>query len=104
MRAREQTSGLGGMDALTSERLDEETVDHVDLLLQGFQGLERFAELHGGTLAFRTPVILIDAVAEEDDSEALREGFSRRGISKSAERFKPGKRHGAPRTPQHGAA
>ena len=38
-----QTAGLGGMNALARERLDVETVDHVDLLFEGFEGGEGLA-------------------------------------------------------------
>ena len=43
MRARQQASGLPGVNALTRQRLYVEAIDHIDLLLQRLQRLQRFA-------------------------------------------------------------
>ena len=63
MFARQKGTGLGGMDTLVGQGLDEQAVNDIDLLLQWFQRLERLAELHVGAGAFGAPVILIDAAA-----------------------------------------
>ncbi len=39
VRAGEQAAGLRGVNALAGQRLDEQAVDHVDLLLQRLQRL-----------------------------------------------------------------
>ena len=104
VRARQQAAGLGGMDALAGQRLDIEAVDHIDLLLERLQRLQRLAELHVGALAFGAPMILVDAAAQEHHAEALGEVGGRGRIGQGVDRFQPGQRHGAAGAAQHGAA
>ena len=99
-----QASGLPGVNALPGQRLDEKTIDHVDLLLQRLQRLQRLAELHGGALALGAPMIFVDAVAQEDDAKALWERGRRRRVGQGVKRFKPRQGHGAARAAKHGAA
>src|SRR5437762_1908134 len=65
--AREQTSGLRRMTSLRRRCFIEETVDDIDLLLERLERHQRFAELHFIARALCVPMILIDAIAEEDD-------------------------------------
>src|SRR5947209_3669585 len=89
------------MNALTSKGLYIETVDHIDLLLQRFKRLQRFAELHGSALAFGAPMIFIDAIPQENDAEPLRECSRGRSIRERVQRFKPGQSHGAANTSKY---
>jgi hypothetical protein len=66
-----------GMNALAGERLDVETINHVDLLFERLQGRQRLAEFHGGALAFGAPVILVNAIAQENDAKTLGESGRR---------------------------
>ena len=89
MRPREQAASLPGVDALARERLDVKTVDHVDLLLQWLQRLQRFAELHGSALAFRAPMIFVDAVPQKDYAKSFRKLRGSRGASQCLQRLQP---------------
>ena len=74
VRAGQQTAGLGGMNSLPRERLDVETINHVDLLFERLQGRQRLREFHGRALALGAPVIFVNAIAQEDDAKTLGEG------------------------------
>jgi hypothetical protein len=65
------------MNALAGKRVDVETVDYVDLFLEGFEGRQRLRELHVGALALGAPVILVNATTQEDDAKTLGEGGGR---------------------------
>ena len=93
-RAGEQAAGLRGVNALAGGALVEQAVDHVDLVLQRLQRRQGLAELHVGARALGAPVILVHAVAHEQDAEALREGGRRRGVGERGQRFEPRQRHG----------
>ena len=75
------------------------------LLFSGSSGESDLAELHVGARAFRTPVILVDAAAEEDHAEPFREhGGGPVVAALGGERFEPGQRHGDPGAAKDGAA
>ena len=72
-----------GMNALAGQRLDVETVDHIDLLLQRLQRLERLAELHRRAGAFGAPMIFVDAVSQENHAEPFGERGRRRAYRRT---------------------
>ena len=76
-RAGEEAAGLRRVNALARRALLEQAMNHVDLVLQRLERLQRLAELHLGARALGAPVILVDAVPHEDDAESLRESCPR---------------------------
>ena len=59
------------MNADARGRLVEQAGDDVDLRLDRLQRLERLAELHLRALPLGPPVLGVDAIAHEQDGEAL---------------------------------
>ncbi len=70
--AGQKIAGLRGMDARPDGRLVEQAVDHVDLVLQRLERLERSAQLHHAAAPARPPVVAVDAVAHDQHGEPLR--------------------------------
>jgi hypothetical protein len=62
------------MNSLPRERVDVESVDHIDFFFERLEGGERLRELHGGAIAFGAPVIFVNAIAQKDDAKTLGEG------------------------------
>ena len=60
------------MNALAGSPLVEEAVNHVDLVLQRLQRRQGLAELHIGARTLSAPVILVDAIAHEQNRETFR--------------------------------
>ena len=100
--AGQQVAGHPGMDADAGRGLVEQAVDDVDLRLDRLERLQRLAQLHRGAAALGRPGIRIDAVALEDDGEALRRRGDclrprrrrhRLGRSEARQRLHPRQRH-----------
>ena len=92
-RAGEQTSGLRGVNALTGGPLVEEAVNHVDLMLQRLERRQGLAELHIGARTLGAPMILVDAIAHEQNRETFREGGGD-GVRRKREGLQPRQGHG----------
>ncbi len=71
-RTREQATRLSRVNALARRLFVEETFDDVDLLFDGLKNRQSLAQLHIGSGAGGAPVVFVDAVAEEQNAEALR--------------------------------
>src|SRR4051812_20043770 len=77
--ARQQTAGLGRVNAQAGRGLVEQAINDIDLALQRLEGRERLAEFHVSSRALSAPVILVYAAAEEHHSKSFRESLSARG-------------------------
>ena len=105
MRAGEQAAGLRRVNALAGGALVEQAVDHVDLVLQRLERLQRLAELHLGARALGAPVILVDAVAHEQHARsASGTAPATCGVGESGKRLEPRQRHGDSGAAKNGAA
>ena len=92
-RSGEQASRLRRVDALARRVLVEEAVDDVDLLLDRLERRQAQAELHVVSRSGGAPVVLVDAVAHEEHSEALGERRAR-CCCERGQRLEPRQRHG----------
>ena len=77
VRTGKQAARLRRVDAQTDGTLVEQTINHVDFMLQRFQRRQRLAQLHGSARPFGAPMILIDAVPHEHYRKAFGECLGR---------------------------
>src|SRR5207245_990328 len=101
---RKQASGLWRMDSQADSALLEQAVNHVDLVLQRLERLQRLAEFHAGARTLCVPMILVYAVAHEQNRETLRKNGWRGGIGKDRKSLQPWQGHTHPGSAKDGAA
>src|ERR1043166_8581097 len=90
--ARKECARLSGMDSEPHGALLEKSVNDVDLALEGLERGERFAQRHIRSRTLRIPMVLVDAVAHEHDSQPLGICGRARSLAEHWKRLQPRQR------------